>query len=164
MKKLLLLFSLLLCTSLAVQAKDVDEDLYRYEVEPAAGVSHTPGFFIMKVWSYGKRKALTNNYCMRNAVHAILFKGCMESGANAGVQALVPEGYEAHKDFFETFFEGKYLQFVQLTNNGMREAGDVVKLKNNRYKIGTTVTINLKALRTYLESEKIVKPLDFLFN
>lgn len=29
--------------------------------------------------------------------------------------------------------------------------------------IGTAVTINLKALRTYLENEKIIKPLDSLF-
>lgn len=46
----------------------------------------------------------------------------------------------------------------------MRDAGDVIKLKNNRYKIATVVMINLSALRKYLEGENIIKPLDFLFD
>ena len=56
------------------------------------------------------------------------------------------------------------LQYVQLSNNGMRDAGDVIKLKNNRYKIATIVMINLSALRKFLENEQIIKPLDFLFD
>lgn len=163
MRQFLLTILLLVCATM-VQAKTVNEDLYHYEVEAVDGVSAQPGFFIMKVWSYGKQKDLTNNYCMQNAVHAILFKGCTENGTNAGVRALVPEGYEAHKDFFDEFFDGKYLQYIQLSNQGMREAGDVVKLKNNRYKIGTMVLINLKALRDYLEGQHIIKGLDFLFD
>lgn len=66
--------------------------------------------------------------------------------------------------FFDNFFDGKYLQYVQLSNNGMRDAGDVIKLKNNRYKIATIVMINLSALRKFLENEQIIKPLDFLFD
>lgn len=164
MKKVILYLLLLLAAPITVMAGDVDEDLYKYEIEAVNGSSVTPGFIQIKVWSYGKKKALTNNYCMRNAVHGVLFKGVMGNGVNAGVQALVPEGYEAHEKFFDDFFDGKYLQFVQLANNGMRDAGDVVTLKKNRYKFGTTVTINLKALRTYLEGQNIIKPLDFLFD
>lgn len=163
MTKIILYLLLLLMAPVAIQAGGVDEDLYRYEIEAANGASVTPGFIELKVWSYGKRKVLTNDYCMRNAVHGILFKGVAGNGANAGVQPLVPEGYEAHEKFFDDFFEGKYLQFVQISNKGLRDAGDVVLIKKNRYKIGTAVTINLKALRTYLENEKIIKPLDFLF-
>lgn len=165
MKKLLLSLITLLCTFNMVQAGNkLNEDLYHYEVEAYDGVSAIPGYTIVKVWSYGKQKDLTNNYCMRNAIHAILFKGCAENGTNAGVKALVPEGYEAHANFFNNFFDGKYLQYVQLSNNGMRDAGDVIKLKNNRYKIATIVMINLSALRKFLENEKIIKPLDFLFD
>lgn len=165
MKKIFFILISLLCSITMVQAGNkVDEDLYRYEVEAYDGVSAIPGYTIVKIWSYGKQKDLTNNYCMRNAVHALLFKGCVENGANAGVKALVPEGYEAHKKFFDDFFTGKYLQYVQLSNNGLRDAGDVFKLKNNRYKIATVVMINLSALRKYLEGEHIIKPLDFLFD
>lgn len=164
MKKIILYIMLLIMAPAAMSAGGVDDDLYRYEVEAVNGTSVTPGFIEVKVWSYGKRKILTNDYCMRNAVHGILFKGVGGNGANAGVQALVPEGYESHDKFFDQFFDGKYLQFVQLSNKGMRDAGDVIALKKRRFKIGTTVTINLKALRTYLESEKIIKPLDFLFD
>ncbi len=154
----------LLGLAIAAQAGKVDEDLYHYEVDAYPGVASSPGYTIVKVWSYGRSKVLTNDYCMRNAVHAILFKGCPGSGSNAGVKTLVPEGYEAHKDFFDDFFKGKYLQFVQLTNNGMRDVGDIYKLKSGKYKVGTVVMINLKALRDYLEGEKIIKPLDFLFD
>lgn len=163
MRKILFFLLLFACVA-TTQAKAVNEDPYRYEVEAVDGVSASPGFFIMKVWSYGKQKDLTNDYCMRNAIHAILFKGCTENGTNAGVRALVPEGYEAHKDFFDSFFDGKYMQYIQLSNKGLRDAGDIIKLKNNRYKIGTIVLINLKALRDYLESQHIIKPLDFLFD
>lgn len=165
MRKIIVLTICLLGLLTAAQAGKVDEDLYHYEVDAYdGGVSVAPGYTIMKVWSYGRSKVLTNDYCMRNAVHAILFKGCPGVGSNAGVKALVPEGYEAHKDFFDDFFKGKYLQYVQVTNHGMREAGDIYKLKGGRYKVGTVVMINLKALRTYLEGEKIIKPLDFLFD
>lgn len=165
MKRLIIISLCLLGLVISVHAGKVDEDLYHYEVDAYdGGVSVSPGFIIMKVWSYGKKGVLTNDYCMRNAVHAILFKGCPGVGSNAGVNALVPEGYEAHKKFFDDFFKGKYLQYVQLTNHGMRDAGDIYKLKGNRYKVGTIVMINLKGLRKYLESENIIKPLDFLFD
>ncbi len=163
MKRLLFMLFLACTVSLVQAGNKVPADLYNYEVEPYGGVSVQPGYILMKIWTYGKRKDLTNNYFMQNAIHAILFKGCPDSGTTAGVTALVPEGYEAHKDFFDNFFHGKFLQYIQLSNNGSREAGDVVQLKSGRYKIGTVVLINLKGLRTYLEQEHIIKPLDFLF-
>lgn len=148
----------------ADKKKKVDEDLYKYEVEACSEVPATTGHITFKIWSYGKKKILTNDYCMENAIHAVLFKGIPASGATAGVKALVPEGYEYHEKFFKRFFDGKYLQYVQLSNKGRRDAGDVISLKKKRYKMATTVVVNLKGLRTYLEQEKIIKPLDFLFD
>jgi len=166
MKTLFTFLLLLLCSTGFAQkkrAEKVDKNEYQYELETYNNAAATPGYLMVKVWSYGRRKILTNNHCMQNAIHGILFKGCAEQGVNAGCAALVPEGYEAHNDFFDRFFKGKYLQYVQLTNRGMIDAGDVIKLKGNKYRIGMVMMINLNALRKYLESENIIKPLDFLF-
>jgi hypothetical protein len=56
------------------------------------------------------------------------------------------------------------MQYVQVTNNGNLAAGDVVKIDKKRYKVGMVVVVNVNGLRKYLEDEKIIEPLDFLFN
>jgi len=150
--------------SLLSYADKGDGDEYHYElVSYEGGVAASPGWQIVKVWSYGRRERLTREYNMRNAIHGILFKGYPKMGANAGLKALVPEGYEAHKEFFDEFFQGKYLQYIQVTNNGMLDAGDVIKLDKRRYKIGMVVMVNVNGLRQYLEEKNIIKGLDFLF-
>lgn len=150
-----------------MQAKD-DEDKYKYELDSFDGsVAAKEGYCIVKVWNYGKKERLTRDNCMRNAIHGILFKGYMATGnrmADKGKKPLVPEGYDAHKKYFDDFFEsGDYLQYVQLTNNGQLNAGDVIKIDKKRYKVGMVVLINYNALRDRLEKDKIIKSLDFLF-
>lgn len=166
-----ILFSLVFLLSLgwtAYAGNKVDKKEYLYEIESFEGnVPAQQGYCIIKVWNYGKREKITTNSCMENAVHGIIFKGYAGLGKTAsdkGKKALVPEGYEAHKAYFDNFFNsGQYLQYVQLTNKGELLAGDVIKMRKGGYKIGMVVMVNYDALRKRLENDKIIKGLDFLF-
>lgn len=165
--KSILILLMLLAVSTTLYAKD-DDTKYLYEIESYKGqVAVADGYCLIKVWNYGKREKLTRDNCMRNAIHGILFKGYAASGDMAydqGKKPLVPEGYDAHKKYFDDFFNsGDYLQYVQLTNNGQLAAGDVVKIAKKQYKVGMVVQVNYDGLRKRLEKDKIIKSLDFLF-
>ena len=108
MKHILLAIIILLSFSLGAQAKKETFVGYNYELslvkENAASAS---GFKIFKVWSYAKKKeVLTQEICMRNAIHGILFKGLAASdvGTQGNFPALCPEGYDAHQEYFDGFF------------------------------------------------------------
>ena len=129
--------------------KDETPD-YDYELSSVKETaSATSGFKIFKVWSYAtKRQLLTQDICMRNAIHGILFK----------VPAMIPDGYESHKEYFDTFFEsGEFKQFIQLTSRGAQQAGDVMQINKKRWKVGMLVQVNINALRKRLEKDHIVE-------
>jgi hypothetical protein len=135
---------------------------YNYELSLSKeNVAATSGFKIFKVWSYCKKKELlTQEVCMRNAIHGVLFKGLAASdvGTQGDFPALCPDGYETHKEYFDEFFKsGDYKQFIQLTSKGAQQAGDVVKTANKEWKVGLLVQINVKALRKHLEKDGIIQ-------
>lgn len=166
MKRIVFLLVCMLFSIVAVNGKDKEEDTYRYEMEAFDG-NAPAGRIIVKVWNYGKREKLTRQHCMRNAVHGILFKGVMGGGStsfNKGRGPLVKEGYEAHKDFFDKFFDsGEYLKYVDLTNNGNIQPGDRIKISGKEFKVGMICIINEKALRDCLKEAGIKAGLDYLF-
>lgn len=120
----------------------------------------TLGYKVFKVWSYGKKKELlTTDICMRNAVHGMLFKGLDANGygTQGRVQPICPEGYQAHKEYFDHFFEsGEYRQFVQMTSKGAQSAGDIIKGKKE-WQVGMVVKVNYNGLRKRMEKDGIVK-------
>lgn len=160
--KRLLFIAICLCMVLSVSAgKKKDFVDYSYELTyvknlPAA----TPGFTVFKVWSYGKKKELlTKDICMRNAIHGLLFKGLAgnDSGKQGDVPPLCPEGYQAHKEYFDKFFNsGEYRQFIELTSRGAQQAGDVIKGKKE-WQVGMLVQVNIKNLRKRLETDGIIE-------
>lgn len=161
MKKLFFLTLLCAFFSLTATAKDVFVD-YNYELSLSReNVAATSGFKVFKVWSYCKKKEmLTQEICMRNAVHGVLFKGL--AGGDVGTQgnfpALCPEGYNAHKEYFDQFFSsGEFKQFIQLTSKGAQQAGDVIKTAKKEWKVGLLVQVNVKALRKRLEGDGILQ-------
>lgn len=165
--KAMALASLLLLLPAVSEGKN-DDTKYKYELESFNGdVAAKEGYCIVKVWNYGRKEDITRDNCMRNAIHGILFKGYMPTGsrmADQGKKPLVPEGYDAHKKYFDDFFKsGDYLQYVQLTNKGQMNSGDVIKIAKKEYKVGMVVLVNFNGLRDRLEKDKIVKSLDFLF-
>ena len=104
--KRLLFIAICFCMALSVSAgKKKDFVDYSYELTYVKDVpASTVGFTVFKVWSYGKKKELlTKDICMRNAVHGLLFKGLAAnySGKQGNVPPLCPEGYQAHKEYFD---------------------------------------------------------------
>lgn len=162
---LLLLIIIFASHTTTFAGNKIDKKEYLYEIESFEGkVPVQSGYCIVKVWNYGKREKITTNTCMENAIHGVIFKGYAALNADKGKKALVPEGYEAHKDYFDNFFNtGQYLQYVSLTNKGELGAGDIIKVRKKEYKVGMVVLINYSALRKRLEDDKIIKGLDFLF-
>ena len=167
MKKICLILVALAMTCVTSWAKD-EIPSYDYELSLSQeNIAATSGYKVFKVWSFGKKKELlTNDICMRNAIHGILFKGLVaaDAGTQGNVPALVPSGYESHKEYFDLFFEsGEYKQFIQLTSRGAQQAGDVVKLPKKGYRVGLLVQVNINALRKRLEKDGIVTGVKDLF-
>ena len=162
---------LLICMSLFVvvtaTARDDEEDTYRYELENYTDRTMSDGYIMVKVWNYGRKEKITRQTCMRNAVHGVIFKGVSgdrASGLNKGHAALCPDGYSAHTDYFDNFFNsGDYMQFVELTNNGNIQAGDRIKISSKEYKIAMVCIINYNALRDRLQKDGVAKGLNSLF-
>ena len=169
MKHILLAIIILLSFSLGAQAQKKKIVGYNYELslvkENAASAS---GFKIFKVWSYAKKKeVLTQEICMRNAIHGILFKGLAASdvGTQGNFPALCPEGYDAHKEYFDGFFgSGDFKQFIQLTSKGAQQAGDVVKTASKEWKVGLLVQVNVNALRKRLQKDGIIEGVKDIFS
>lgn len=166
MKKIYLLLFALTMVFTTATAKD-DTPGYDYELSLVKeNVASTSGFKVFKVWSYGKKKeALTHEIGMRNAIHGLLFKGLAASdeGYQGNVPAMVPDGYESHREYFDLFFQsGEFKQFIQLTSKGAQQAGDVVKV-GKQYKVGLLVQVNVNALRKRLEKDGILESAKNIF-
>ena len=166
MKKVLLFLFALTMTFTSASAKD-DPPGYDYELSLVKeNVPSTGGFKVFKVWSFGKKKELlTNEIGMRNAIHGLLFKGLAASddGYQGNVPAMVPDGYESHREYFDLFFQsGEFKQFIQLTSRGAQQAGDAVKV-GKQYKVGLLVQVNVNALRKRLEKDGIIESAKNIF-
>ena len=162
-----LLFCMSLFVVVTATAKDEEENTYRYELENYTDATMPDGNIMVKVWNYGKKEKITRQTCMRNAVHGVLFKGVSggrASGLSKGHAALCPDGYSAHTDYFDNFFNsGDYMKYVELTNNGNIQPEDRIKISSKEYKIGMVCIINFNALRDRLQKDGISKGLNSLF-
>ena len=167
MNRILIVALAFVCFALNANAKKDKTVEYNYElVTVKNGGGATSGFRIFKVWSYCKKKELlTQEICMRNAVHGVIFKGLAGDDAIGGqMKALVPEGVGEHKDYFDNFFDsGDFKQFIQLTSKGAQQAGDVVKTANKEWKVGLVVQVNVNALRKRLEADGIIMSTQDIF-
>ncbi|NWJ50256.1 MAG: hypothetical protein HXX14_05280 [Bacteroidetes bacterium] len=171
MKTLLLRMNLILIMmigfSVLVQAQrkkqkqeDRDTQAWRYEIEAVnTGVQ---GTYLIKVWSYSSSPNAAIEQSKKNAVHGIMFKGFNGSQGVPGQKALCPDPNSeiANEDFFRPFFSdgGKYMKFVNITNDGAVAAQDIIRI-GKEYKIGLIVSVNVAALRKDLEDAGIIKSL-----
>ena len=160
MKKLLLLLFIFVGTNTVGSAKEkVDNN--RYEIEMAE--VGEPGTLVVKVWCYSKKPKISEDLAKMNAIKGVLFKGVSDSGRMKGRKALVDDGYENHKDYFDIFFnEGKYLNYSRVALNNYVEQNSLIKV-GKLYKIGKIVVISYNDLRKQLETDKIIKGLDYGF-
>jgi hypothetical protein len=161
MKRIIIKGSLILLAALMIcgiaQAADKNKQIWRYEIEPVN--VGTRGTYLIKVWSYAKKQNDAVALAPKNAVHGIIFRGYAGSSDFKGKPALTnnPNLEEEKKEFFDLFFSdgGKYLKFVNLTNNGKIAAADRLKV-GKEYKIGVIVSVNVDALREDLENAGII--------
>ena len=141
---------------------------WRYEIE-CEGVGQQ-GVFIIKVFSYSRRKDVAIEQAKKNAIHGVIFKG-IPSGKQGCVNqpplARSSNLEQQKRDYFNSFFSegGKYMKFVNLTTDGAVKASDryVVGgrgfLKRKQYKIGVIVSVNMARLRQELEEAGVIRKL-----
>ena len=79
------------------------------------------------------------------------------------VLSFVEDGYENHKDYFDDFFnEGKYANYSRVALNNYVEQNSLIKV-GKLYKIGKIVVISYNDLRKQLETDKVIKGLNYGF-
>lgn len=99
------------------------------------------------------------------AVEMCIFRGLPASGTINATPAICDrDAEEKNEDYFESFFTpgGKYLNYVNLTNDGFPSGQDRLKVKGG-YKVGLTVQILFDNLRSDLEKDGIAKGLNYGF-
>lgn len=160
MKKTFLLVMMTLFVTSYISAKDKADD-NRYEIEMAE--VGEPGTLVVKVWSYNKKPQVADDVAKMNAIKGVLFKGVSDSGRMKGRKALVEDGYENHKDYFDDFFgDGKYAKYARVAMNSYVEQNSLIKV-GKLYKVGKIVVISFNDLRNQLETDKIIKGLNYGF-
>ena len=160
MKKLLLFMVLSIMATLVLSAKEKPDD-NRYDIEMAE--IGEPGTLVVKVWCYNKKPQVSEDIAKKNAIKGVLFKGISDSGRMKGRKALVEDGYESHQEYFDDFFnEGKYARYSRVALNNYVEENSLIKV-GKLYKIGKIVVISYNDLRKQLETDKIIKGLDYGF-
>lgn len=160
MKKWFMIIVLICLIAPLGLAKDkVDNN--RYEIEMAE--VGEPGTLVVKVWCYNKKPQISEDVAKMNAIKGVLFKGVSDSGRMKGRKALVEDGYDNHKDYFDDFFkEGKYANYSRVALNNYVEQNSLIKV-GKQYKIGKIVVISYNDLRKRLEEDKIIKGLNYGF-
>ena len=168
MKKTIQYLSLLLIVltsfslSISAQNKKADKDTrnWVYEIEPVS--VGTQGSYLIKVWSYSKKPMVALEQAKKNAVHGIIFKGFTGIQGVPGQRPLTnnPNLEVEQAEFFKNFFAegGKYMKFVNITNDGSVAAEDRLKI-GKEYKIGVVVSVNVAGLRKDLEDAGMVRGL-----
>lgn len=152
---------LLLCSIFSSSICKEIEDYNQYEIEMAE--IGEPGTLVVKVWCYNKKPRISEDIAKMNAIKGVLFKGVTDSGRMKGRKAIVEDGYENHKEYFDDFFEqGLYAKYARMGLNNYVESNSLIKV-GKRYKIGKIVVISYNALRKKLEDDKVVKGLDYGF-
>ncbi len=168
MKKTIQYLSILLIVltsfslSISAQNKKADKDTrnWVYEIEPVSVGAQ--GSYLIKVWSYSKKPIVALEQAKKNAVHGIIFKGFTGIQGVPGQRPLTnnPNLEVEQAEFFKNFFAegGKYMKFVNITNDGSVAAEDRLKI-GKEYKIGVVVSVNVAGLRKDLEDAGMVRGL-----
>jgi len=157
---LFLIVCLAACVSVESMAKSKPQP-WRYEIEPV-GIG-TKGSYLIKVWSYDKKEKIAIEKAKKNAIHGVIFRGFVGMNGAAAQKPLAgnnPNLEEEKKEFFDAFFAdgGKYMKFVNITNDGSIKAKDRLKV-GKEYKIGVVVSVNVDGLRKDLEDAGIIRKL-----
>jgi hypothetical protein len=155
--RFILLFLGLSCGQ-SVFAQNTAKDFANMKYEVQFVSTGLQGTIYFKVFSYGRNQDQAVQNSKSDAIKAILFRGIPGSD--------VPEPMirdlsvlDSKVDFFESFFkEGKYLNYVSISEDGSVDPDDVFKV-GKQYKVGVKVSVLKDNLRVYLENSGIIKSL-----
>lgn len=150
----ILILSMAICLSSIAQNNPGD---YNYEVQfLRTGVE---GAELFKVFSYCKKEKDCFEYAKVNAIKAIIFKGVPGSGIEGPLVSEIG-AEDKYREYFNEFFksEGKYLNYVSISNDGSIADEDRLKV-GKKLKIGVIVVVQKANLRKELEAAGIVKKL-----
>ena len=136
---------------------------YNYEVE-TVGVG-TEGTKSLKVWAYGKSVDEAIVLAKKCAVAACIYRGLPASDNVLATPALCPEPDPKWDDYFAEFFDdgGAYLNYVNLTSDGVPSGQDRLKLKKGGYKCGIYVQVLFDRLRKDLEKQGVIASMNSWF-
>ena len=160
MRKIIII-TLLICLFIPQNFAKDSSNAELYEIEMAE--IGEPGTLVVKVWCYSKKPQISEDIAKMNAIKGVLFKGVGDSGRMKGRKALIVDGYENHKDYFDDFFkEGKYSNYSRIALNNYVEQNSLIKV-GKVYKIGKIVVISYNDLSKQLETDKVIKGLNYGF-
>ena len=159
---LMVLLSSLMFNCFADSKSKANKDTknFRYDLECVN--NGVKGTYLVKVWSYSKKKEVAAEQCKKNAVHGIIFKGY--AGTNGCISqrplASTPGVEMEHEEYFDLFFQdnGEYLKYVQVTA-GTQE---IIKI-GKEYKVGVIVSVAKDNLRKALEEAGVIKKMGNIF-
>jgi hypothetical protein len=155
-------FLLLTFFSNAQKKEDKRTMEWRYEIE-CAGIG-ADGAYLLKVFTYSKKKNLPMEQAKKNAVHAVLFKGFPgnnETRCYTQKPICTNSNIEFEKkEFFDTFFQdgGKYMKYVFDSSDGNVDAADRMKV-GKEFKVGILVSVAKDGLRKDMEAAGIIRSL-----
>ncbi len=115
----------------------------------------------VKVSGYGSNDDAATFNAKRNAVHAAIFRG-FPSAASANATPPICSSMNAmseHRDYFNKFFAGEYMQFVNITTDGVPSGEDRIKMKGG-FEVKIYCQVMFDNLRRKLEQDGIVRALD----
>ena len=144
---LLLIFGLLIVTDGAAQR---NSNIGRYTIETECLGVEMDGSVTLRAWGTGRNRFDAVDQAKKNAVHGVIFKGFGGISGVPGQHPLTdnPNLEIEQAEFFRNFFAngGKYMKFVNVTNDGSVAAEDRLKV-GKEYKIGVVVSVNVAGLR-----------------
>ena len=148
--------------SFSQASKKAEKDTRNWHYELEAISEGKEGTYVIKVWSYSKKSNVAIDQAKKNAIHGIIFQGCIGVGNVSNQPPLTNSSsleFEK-KEFFDEFFKdnGQYQKYVSVSTDGSVSAGDRMKV-GKEYKIGVVVSIRKDLLRKDLEAAGIIRGL-----
>ncbi len=114
----------------------------------------------VKVSGFGRNDDAAAFNATRNAVHAAIFRGLPSAPEANATPAICTDAMamQKNKQYFEKFFEGDYIQYINITTDGVPSGADRVKVKGG-YEVKIYAQIMFDNLRKRLENDGIVAAL-----
>lgn len=134
-------------------------DMPSYKIEGAG--TGVQGTYLLRVTVTAKKaNDVTDDALMRGALHGVLFRGfnSQQNRQNQRPMAGNAMAEQQYKDFYTDFFHDDFRNYAYTSS----ESRTVMKV-GKTYEVSALVTVSKDQLRSYLESQGVLKKLTFGF-